>query len=118
MSRCEAKNHAAGFNPGFRCFQDMSSLDPRSSPEFYSIAGVIRILDYGGNPTPIEDREIGMIRSISDSALPAEPHPYLQTRDRIRLADGPLSGVCDRFLAWVSIEPARTRPAADLVAGR
>ncbi len=55
--------------------------------------GVVRIVSFGGAPTPIDSDEIEMIRSIVDSGLAAEPFPYLSQGDRVRIMRGPLKSV-------------------------
>lgn len=75
-----------------------SFLDLHSGPRLYAIPGVIRILGYGGQATPIEDHEIAMIRSIADSPLSVQSIPYFEPGEKIRLTDGPLKGVSGTFL--------------------
>lgn len=75
-----------------------SFLNLHAGPRLYSIPGVLRVLGHGGHATPIEEHEILMIRSIADSPLPVEPHPYFQPGEKICLTAGPLCGVCGTFL--------------------
>jgi transcription antitermination factor NusG len=55
--------------------------------------GVIRILGAGNRPTPIEDAEIERIHRIADAEIDVEPCRFLQVGHRIRVTDGPLTGV-------------------------
>jgi transcriptional antiterminator RfaH len=73
-------------------------LNLRAGPKLYSIPGVLRLLGYGGQATPIEDREIAMVRSITNSGLPVEAISYLQAGDRVSLTAGPLAGISGTFL--------------------
>jgi transcriptional antiterminator NusG len=77
-------------------------LNLDTGPKLYSISGVIRILGFGGQATPIEDNEIAMVRAIADSPLPVETIPYLQPGERIVLMGGPLKGVSGSFLRSAS----------------
>jgi transcription antitermination factor NusG len=43
-------------------------------------------------PTPIPDVEIDLLRSVT-ATLKAEPHPYLNCGDRVRIIDGALAGL-------------------------
>jgi transcription antitermination factor NusG len=55
--------------------------------------GVYSIVGFGGQPVAISQMEIDAIRKAVQSGLPAEPHPYLQCGDRVRVKTGPLEGV-------------------------
>lgn len=46
-----------------------------------------------GGPSAIPDKEIEAIRALVRSALPASPHPYLRTGQRVRITGGPLTDV-------------------------
>jgi len=83
------------FNEGPPLFPGyiFSFLNLHAGPRLYSVPGVIRVLGYGGHPTPIEDHEIAMVRSIADSPLAVEPIPYFQAGEKIYLMAGPLKGV-------------------------
>ena len=67
--------------------------------------GVIRIVGIGKNLLPIDEGEISSIQAIVASGLDAEPHPYLQIGQRVRIEHGSLSGV-EGILAGVR-GPAR-----------
>ena len=55
------------------------------------LAGVLGGQD--GGPGEIPDTEIDAIRALVNSELPASPYPYLQTGQRVRITEGPLTGV-------------------------
>jgi transcription antitermination factor NusG len=59
----------------------------RSTPGVYSIVG------FGGQAVAISDAEIEAIRIAVQSGLRAEPHPFLQCGDRVRVTSGPLAGI-------------------------
>lgn len=88
------------FTDGFPLFPGyvFTYLNLNAGPRLYSIPGFMRILGYGGHPTPIEDHEIAMVRAIAASPLPVEPCPFLQPGERILLTAGPLKGVSGTFV--------------------
>lgn len=66
-----------------------------------SIHDRIRLLQHPGvlgfaassvKPTVIPDQEISILRAATES-MKAEPHPYLNNGDAIRIVAGPLSGM-------------------------
>jgi transcription termination/antitermination protein NusG len=75
-----------------------SFMDLQLGPRLYKIPGVLRVLGSGGQPTPLENEEIAMVRSVANSSLPAEPVPYLQAGDKVRLSSGPLAGISGTFV--------------------
>ncbi len=46
-----------------------------------------------GGPGEIPGVEIDAIRALVNSELPASPYPYLETGQRVRITEGPLTGV-------------------------
>lgn len=58
-----------------------------------STPGVYSIVGFGGSPVAISQAEIEAIRKAVQSGLPAEPHPYLQCGDRVRVKAGLLEGI-------------------------
>jgi transcription antitermination factor NusG len=58
-----------------------------------STPGVYSIVGFAGQAVEISDAEIDAIRKAVQSGLPAEPHPYLQIGDRVRVKTGPLEGI-------------------------
>lgn len=69
----------------------------RLNPEFrlplLTIPGVISFVGIGRVPVPVEDAEIAAIRCAIGSGLLAEPYPFLEVGQRVRLAEGPLAGL-------------------------
>ncbi len=55
--------------------------------------GVAAILGVGRCPLPLSDSEIQAIQRIVESGLPAEPCPFLQAGQRVRIRCGPLAGI-------------------------
>jgi transcription antitermination factor NusG len=58
-----------------------------------STPGVHSIVGFGGQPAAIQETEIEAIRIAVTSGLRAEPFPFLQCGDRVRVKAGPLEGI-------------------------
>lgn len=69
----------------------------RLNPEFrlpiLTIPGVMSFVGIGKVPMPVDEREISAIRSAIGAGLMAEPYPFLEVGQRVRLAEGPLAGL-------------------------
>ncbi len=62
--------------------------------EVLNARGLVGVLGgQDGSPGEISSTEIDAIRALVNSDLPASPYPYLQTGQRVRITEGPLSGV-------------------------
>jgi transcription antitermination factor NusG len=55
--------------------------------------GVIAVVSRGRVPLPVEDHEIASIQTIVTSGLRAEPHPYLEIGQRVRIESDSLAGL-------------------------
>jgi transcription antitermination factor NusG len=55
--------------------------------------GVVSILGIGKSPLPVPDGEIKALQAIVQSHLPAQPWPFLQVGESVRLECGPLAGL-------------------------
>jgi transcription antitermination factor NusG len=55
--------------------------------------GIVQLVGVGKNPHPIEETEITAIQSIVISRLNAQPWPYLQVGQKVRIEQGPLTGL-------------------------
>ena len=68
----------------------------RLNPEFrlplLTIPGVLSFVGIGKVPVPIDDAEIAAIQTAVGSGLLAEPYPFLEVGQRVRIAEGPLAG--------------------------
>jgi transcription termination/antitermination protein NusG len=58
-----------------------------------STPGVYDFVRLGGSPAAIPVEEIEAVRSVVERGLHAEPHPFLNTGDRVRVKSGPLEGL-------------------------
>jgi transcription antitermination factor NusG len=76
----------------------------RANPEFrlplLTIPGVLNFVGFGRFPAPIEEAEIDAIKRAIGTGLQAEPYPFLEVGQRVRLAEGPLKGL-EGFLVQV-----------------
>src|SRR5215469_3348455 len=55
------------------------------------LPGIIGFAASTAHPTPVPDDDIDALRKIAES-LGAEPHPFLNIGDRVRIVAGPLAG--------------------------
>lgn len=67
------------------CFADR--LKVLSMPSVQSVVG------FGGEPAPVRDEEIDAIKTLVGSGLAAAPWPYVRVGQRVRICEGPLSGL-------------------------
>jgi len=55
--------------------------------------GVISVVGSGKVPIALDDSEISAIQSVVHSGMPAQPWPYLEIGERVRIYGGALSGL-------------------------
>lgn len=55
--------------------------------------GVIRVVSFGGKPCPIANEEIDSLQRLGRSGGDVMPYPYTQIGQKVRIAQGPFSGV-------------------------
>jgi transcription antitermination factor NusG len=58
------------------------------------VPGVVHFISTGAAPCPIPDEEIEAIRRVLLSGKNVGPHPYLSPGNSVRIASGPLAGLC------------------------
>jgi transcription antitermination factor NusG len=68
-------------------------MDPRRRLPILTIPGAIQFVGIGNIPAPIDNSEISAIQTAVRSGLPAEPWMYVGVGERVRLEEGPLSGL-------------------------
>lgn len=68
-------------------------LDPQHRLPLLTIPGVLHFVGIGKIPAPIEDEEIAALQATVHSGLLTEPWPFLEIGQRVRLDDGPLTGL-------------------------
>ncbi len=57
------------------------------------IPSVVRLVGFGGLPTPLPDTEMEIMRGGLSRSLRAEPHPFLAVGRRVRITGGPFAGL-------------------------
>lgn len=62
-------------------------------PPLITTPSVIEILNFGGRPALVSEKEIDAIKAVVRSGLNSEPWPYLREGDRVRIVRGSLAGV-------------------------
>jgi transcription antitermination factor NusG len=60
--------------------------------------GVVGVVGRGNRAEPVDDTEIGSIRTVALAGRPVQPWPFLRFGQRIRLQAGPLAGAEGIFL--------------------
>jgi transcription antitermination factor NusG len=67
-------------------------FDFESRLKVLQITSINRIVGFGGQPYPIEDRIIHDLKTVVGSGLPCNPWPLLRMGQRVRVCEGPLEG--------------------------
>jgi transcription antitermination factor NusG len=80
---------SAPFFPGYVFCQ----FDAQKRLPILVTPGVIAVVGRGRLPLPVEDSEIAAIQTVVSSGMRAEPWPYLEVGQRIRIEDEALSGL-------------------------
>jgi transcription antitermination factor NusG len=57
------------------------------------VPGVVTIVGFKGEPVPLPQTDIEMIRNVLSKGVEAQPHPYLRVGSRVRIKSGPLEGM-------------------------
>ena len=69
-------------------------MEKSSYIEILKARGVVRVLEGGWNRlTPIADGEMEGIQRVVKAGVPVSPHMYFNQGDRVRVLDGPLTGL-------------------------
>jgi len=68
-------------------------VNPERRLPLVTIPGVVHIVGFGNTPVPVDDTEILAIQAAVQSGLSTEPWPFLEVGDRVRLENGPLTGL-------------------------
>ncbi|HEY7533577.1 MAG TPA: transcription termination/antitermination NusG family protein [Nitrospiraceae bacterium] len=78
--------------PGYLFVRDV--LGGARYTELLNARGLVCVLGSGGSRlAEVPDVEIDAIRTLVRSKLPAVPHPYLRTGQRVRIISGPLADI-------------------------
>ena len=80
--------------PGY-CF---ARFEPDSRLSVLKQRGVVNIVSFNGEPSPIPDIEITSVRQLIDSALQYDPCPMIHEGAMVEVVHGPLTGVVGRLV--------------------
>ena len=61
--------------------------------QILSTPGLSHIVGWAGHPAIIPQIQVEAVRRMIESSLQIEPHPFLQSGDRVRVEAGPLKGI-------------------------
>lgn len=75
--------------PGY-CFGRFAQQDKL---QVQAVSGVIEIVGSSSNPEPIPDEEIKALKTLMESVLLFDPHPYLHEGMTVEVVRGPMQGV-------------------------
>jgi transcriptional antiterminator NusG len=87
--RSGARELAAPLFPGYVFCQ----FDVHKRLPVLVTPGVLNVVGSGRIPVPVEDSEIEAIQMVVSSGLRAEPWPYLELGQQVRIEDGALRGL-------------------------
>ena len=78
--------------PLFPCYVFLKTYPDRWQP-ILATPGVHQVVGFGGRPSVIPSSEIEAVQRMVEGPFKAEPHPFLECGDRVRLTAGPLQGL-------------------------
>jgi len=91
--------------PGYLFVRDV--MDKARYIDVLKVRGIVRVLEAGWSRlTPVPDEDIDAIQRIVQAAVPVFPHAHLRQGDRVRVCEGPLTGLEG---IYVEDRPARGR---------
>src|SRR5262245_52807928 len=83
--------------PGYLFVRD--AMTKERYVEMLGVRGIVRVLEDGWTRlTPVPESDIDAIRHIIESGVAVFPHPLLRHGDRVRVVNGPLSGIQGIFV--------------------
>jgi transcription antitermination factor NusG len=68
-------------------------FDPLRRLPILKTPGVIQVVGFNRTPMAVAEEEIQAIQRMMESRLPAQPWPYLEAGDRVRIRAGALRGL-------------------------
>lgn len=68
-------------------------FDAKQRLPILTTPGVVSVIGFGAEPSPITESEIEAIQTVLESGLNAEPCPFLKEGQRIRVKQGALEGL-------------------------
>jgi transcription antitermination factor NusG len=67
-------------------------ISPGERLDVLKIESVVRLVGFGGTPTPIADSDVEALRQGIAGDAVVEPHPFLKAGQRVAVVGGPLVG--------------------------
>jgi len=68
-------------------------FNPERRLPILQVPGVVNVVSFGKLPEPIPHEEIAAVRSLVETDLSVRPWPFLQVGQKVRIHNGPLTGV-------------------------
>jgi len=68
-------------------------FDPYHRLPILKTPWLLRIVGFNHIPTPVDDKEIGSVRTLVASGAAAQPWPFAEIGERVRIESGPLRGI-------------------------
>jgi transcription antitermination factor NusG len=65
----------------------------RDQMQVLQLPRVVRLVGFGGHPSPLPDGDVELLRKLSVFPHGTEPHAYLTVGRRVRINGGPLAGL-------------------------
>lgn len=65
----------------------------RDRLQVYQVPGVAHLVGFDGTPAALPEQEIDALRTSLVNGVRAEPHPFLRVGQRVRVKNGPLTGM-------------------------
>jgi len=85
------------------------------------VPGVVQLVSFQGRPAPLPDADIEMLQRQLLQCGAAQPHPFLTVGRRVRVTNGPLTGMegilarkKDKFRVVLSIELIQRSVAVEI----
>jgi transcriptional antiterminator NusG len=70
-----------------------ASVDQKTYLDIIRVSGVVRILGNNGNLSPVPQRTIDSLKTMTESDRPYFPYRFLKRGTWVRILDGPLAGI-------------------------
>src|SRR5262245_3673830 len=64
-------------------------FDPVRRVPRLSCPSVVNIVSFDGHPIPVPDDEMQSVRTLVNSSLRVQPHPFLACGQKVRIENGP-----------------------------
>jgi transcription antitermination factor NusG len=77
--------------PVFPCYVFVRSAMQRKL-DILRTPGVFCMVSSAGQPCVVPEDDMELVRQVSASSVPVEPHPYLRTGEYVRISSGPFAG--------------------------